>query len=79
MSTDIFSSTLKTLAGALDGTPFPTMTFLVENEVLTLVAVSNLGNSLEHSSFPEQIPVKSEQLEKRLKGNGEIFLSLIHI
>lgn len=73
MSTDIFSSTLKTLAGALDGTPFPTMTFLVENEVLTLVAVSNLGNSLEHSSFPEQIPVKSEQLEKRLKGNGEIF------
>jgi GAF domain-containing protein len=73
MSTDIFISTLTTLAKALDGTPFPTVTFLVENETLTLLAVSNPGNNLDQSKLPEQIAIKSDQLEKRLKGGGEIF------
>jgi GAF domain-containing protein len=72
MSTDIFTSTLKTLAKALDGTPFPTVTFLVENERLTPLAVSNLGNNLMQSNLPEQISVKSDQLEKKLTGDGKI-------
>lgn len=72
MSTDIFTSTLKTLAKALDGTPFPTVTFLVESEGLTPLAVSNLGNNLMQSNLPEQISVKSDQLEKELTGDGKI-------
>ena len=72
MSTDIFTHTLTTLAKALEGKPFPAAIFFVQNEKLTLVGVSNHNNNLNQDDLPKQIAVKSAQLEKKLKGDGEI-------
>ncbi len=71
MSTDIFSTTLTTLAKALEGKAFPAAIFLVENESLTLLTVANHGNN--QNDLPKQIAVKSAQLEKKLIDNGKIF------
>ena len=73
MSTDIFTSTLTTLTKALEGKPFPTAIFLVENETLTLLTVSDHSNNLNQDDLPKQIAVKPDQLEKKLKGGGKIF------
>ena len=74
MSTDIFTSTLTTLAKVLEGTTLlPAAIFLFENEMLTLQAVSNLDIDLDQVDFPKQITIKSDQLEKKLRGNEKIF------
>jgi GAF domain-containing protein len=73
MPPDILTSTLKILAKALSGiTPFPTATFVVENEMLSLLAVSNFGNELNQENLPKQITVKADHLERKLKGDGQI-------
>jgi GAF domain-containing protein len=72
MSTDIFTPTLTTLAKALEGKPFPAAILFVENELLTLLTISNDSNNLNQNDLPRQIAVKSAQLEKKIKGDGEI-------
>jgi GAF domain-containing protein len=73
MSTDIFTSTLTTLAKALEGKPFPAAIFVAENESLTLLAISNSSINLNQDDLPKQITVKPNQLERKLKGDGKIF------
>lgn len=74
MATEILTSTLNTLAKALAGiTLLPSATFVVENEMLTLLAVSNLGNDLYQENLPEQVSVKADHLEKKLNGDGHIY------
>jgi GAF domain-containing protein len=73
MSADIFTSTLTTLAKALEGKPFPAAIFSVENESLTLLAIANHSGNLNQDDLPKQIVIKSNQLERKLKGDGKIF------
>ena len=73
MSADIFTSTLTTLAKAIEGKPFPATIFSVENESLTLLAIANHSSDLNQDDLPKQIAVKSSQLERKLKGDGKIF------
>ena len=73
MSADIFTSTLTTLAKALEGKPFPAAVFSVENETLTLLAIANHNSSLKQDGLSKQIAIKANQLEKKIKGNGKIF------
>jgi GAF domain-containing protein len=73
MSADIFTSTLTTLAKALEGKPFPAAIFSVENESLTLLAIANHSGNLNQDDLPKQIVIKSNQLERKFKGDGKIF------
>ena len=66
MATDIYSSTLNTLAKALEGTSFPTATFVVEDAALKLLAVSNLDKGFNQDKLPKQIAVKPDQLQEQL-------------
>jgi GAF domain-containing protein len=62
------------LAKALGGiTLLPTATFIVDNETVTLLSVSNLEHEVNQESFPKQITVKADHLERKLKGDGQIF------
>ena len=73
MTADIFTSTLTTLANALEGKQFPAAVFSVENESLMLLAVVNHRSDLKQDDLPKQITVKSKQFEKKIKGSGKIF------
>jgi GAF domain-containing protein len=73
MPTEILTSTLNTLAKALGGiTLLPIATFIVENEALTLLSVSNLGNELDQENLPKMITIKADHLERKLNGDGQI-------
>lgn len=65
MATDIYSSTLKTLAKALEGTLFSTAIFAVEDHALRLLAVSNLDKGIDQDKLPDQIVVKSKLLQEK--------------
>ena len=74
MSTDILISTLTTLAKALAGiTALPSATFVIKNETLSLLAISNLGNELDQAELPKQITFKANQIEDVLSGSENIF------
>jgi len=74
MLTDILISTLTTLAKVLAGiTALPSATFVVKNETLTLLAVSNLGNDFNKAELPKQIIVKANQIDEVLSGSEKIF------
>ena len=65
MEADIYSSTLKILAEALEGTHLPTATFVVDDAALTLFAVSNLKEGKSQDKLPKQIAVKPELLQEK--------------
>ena len=73
MSIDILSSTLLSLAKALEGTQFPTVTFSVENGALTLLAASNLRNEVDRGKLHRQLAIKPKQLRKELEKGEQIF------
>lgn len=74
MQTDLPTTTLKTLEKALAGlTLLPTVIFNVENGTLSLLSVANLASELNQRTLPKQITVKADQLERKLKGEGQIF------
>ena len=73
MSIEILSSTLSSLAKALEGTQFPTMTFSVENGMLTLLATSNLRNEIDRNKLPKQLSIKPKQLRKELERGEQLF------
>ena len=66
MTKNIYSSTLEMLAKALEGIPFPSATFIVENAALKLLAVSNLENNISQDELPTIIDVKPNQLQEKL-------------
>ena len=66
MATNIYSSTLGTLAKALEGIPFPSVTFIAEDSVLKLLAVSNLEKNITPDELPKIIDVKPDQLQEKL-------------
>jgi len=66
MTTNIYSSTLETLAKALEGIPFPSATFIVEDAALKLLAVSNLEKNINQDELPAIIDVKPDQLQEKL-------------
>lgn len=72
MSTDIVSSTLKTLANALKGTTFPTVTYFVENEEFKLLDVANLKKGFA-SELPNNLILSPEALNEINKKDGTIF------
>lgn len=74
MSTDIFISTLTTLAKALAGiTTFPCATFAVQNEKLSLLALSNFRNDLEQTKVPKQVSLNAVQIDEILTVSRKIF------
>jgi GAF domain-containing protein len=74
MFSDIYISTLTTLAKALTGiTPFPCATFAVQNEKLTLLALSNFTNDLEQTEVPKQVILNAIQLDGILIGRKKVF------
>jgi GAF domain-containing protein len=66
MTINIYSSTLETLAKALEGVPFPSATFIVENSALKLLAVANLEKDIDQDERPITIDVKPEQIQEKL-------------
>jgi GAF domain-containing protein len=66
MTTDIYSSTLETLADALEGIAFPSVTFIVENGALKLLKSSNLLVSSNKDDLPKQIDIDPNQLQEKL-------------
>jgi hypothetical protein len=62
MSADIYSSTLTTLAKVLKGLPFPTATFILEKDTLSLVGVFKQGNELSTDKLPGHINLNPDQL-----------------
>ena len=66
MTINIYSSTLETLAKALEGIPFPSATFIVENAALKLLAVANLEKDIDQDEWPTTIDVKPEQIQDKL-------------
>ena len=65
MATDIYSSTLKTLAKVLEGTLFPTAIFAVEDHALKLLAVLNLKKGINQEKLPNQITIKPELVQEK--------------
>ena len=67
MVTDINSSTLNTLANALEGMSFPTAIFLAENTTLKLIAVTNVAEKFNQDELPKQINLNFEQFQEKLR------------
>ena len=66
MPTNIYSSTLETLAKALEGFPFPSATFLVEANALKLLGISTPPVTINPDELPKQIEVQPDQLREKL-------------
>jgi hypothetical protein len=73
MPTDHISSTLTTLAQALEGISFPSATFLVDNGELQLLNVSNIIYEIDAGELTKKLTITPEQLEEKIKVDGEIF------
>ena len=71
MTINIYSSTLETLARALEGILFPSATFIVENAALKLLSVANLKNNIDQGELPTIIDVKPDQLHENLQARPE--------
>ena len=71
MTINIYSSTLETLARALEGILFPSATFIVENAALKLLSVANLKNNIDQGELPTIIDVKPDQLQENLRARPE--------
>ena len=71
MTKNLYSSTLETLARALEGIPFPSATFIVENAALKLLAVANLKNNIDQDELQTIIDVKPNQLQEKLLATPE--------
>ena len=78
MSPEIFSSTLVTLAKALEGIHLPTVMFTVENGTLIPLVASNLKDDINQDDLPAQVAVNLEQLTKEQNGDGEKIYSVFH-
>ena len=75
MQTDSVTSTLITLSKVLAGiTTFPCATFAVNNEKLTLLALSNYQNDFEQTELPKQVILNTSQTEEILTGIKKVLI-----
>lgn len=73
MPTNIISSTLTTLANALESLPFPTLTFQVENGSCKLLGVSNLNTDNLEGELPKKLAITSDQIKWISREDETIF------
>ncbi|MGB7876857.1 MAG: GAF domain-containing protein [Anaerolineales bacterium] len=73
MPTNIISSTLTTLANALESLPFPTLTFQVENGSCKLLGVSNLNTDNLEGELPKKLAITPDQIKWISMGDETIF------
>jgi GAF domain-containing protein len=73
MPTDAISSTLTTLANAFKSTPFPTLTFVVENGDFKLLEIANFNKDILLSELPQQLKISPENIREVTKENETIF------
>ena len=73
MPTDIVSSTITTLANALDSTSFPTLTYTVDNGEFTLRVVSNLKEERMTGELSKKLTAKAEHIKEKIQGGETIF------
>jgi GAF domain-containing protein len=66
MTTAFYSSALETLANALEGIPFPSVTFIVEKAALRILSSANLNETVNLDGLPKQIEIESNQLQEKL-------------
>ena len=72
MSSDFVLTTLETLNEALNGTQYPTITFLVDKNALTIQAFSNLRNGDKNKNLPQQIAIQSKDFESIINWGDEV-------
>ena len=73
MPTDIVTSTLTTLANALNSTSFPTLIYLVENGEFTLLEISNVIEERMIGELSKQLTIKAEHIKENFQGEEKIF------
>jgi GAF domain-containing protein len=66
MTTELYSSTLETLASALGSIPFPSVTFIVEKAALRILSSSNLHETVNLDELPKHIDMEPNQLQEKL-------------
>jgi len=73
MPTDNISSTLSTLSGGLKSISYPTLTFVVENEIFKLFEASFPNKGFKTSELPSQLEISPGQLKELFKRGKTIF------
>lgn len=73
MVTDITTSTLKTLANALKSISYPTLTFVVEDEIFKLFEISIPNKDIEITKLPAQLEITPGQLKELFQRGKTIF------
>ena len=73
MPTDIILSTLTTLANALQSISYPTLTFVVEDELFKLLEVSIPDDGSKTTQLPKQLEISPGQLKALFQRGKTIF------
>ncbi|MGD8402017.1 MAG: GAF domain-containing protein [Anaerolineales bacterium] len=75
MPTDILSSTLTTLSHGLESISYPTLTFVVEDDIFTLFNVSSPNKVINTTELPRQLEISPIQLKDLFK-KGKTFFNV---
>lgn len=73
MTAEFTTSTLELLAKSLEGNPFASIIFLIEDKVLKIIAVSNLNKDFQQGELPDSIPFSQEDIIEVQNRAGNIF------
>jgi len=73
MATDIISSTLTSLANALKSISYPTLTFVVEDEIFKFFEISIPNKEIEITKLPSQLEITPGQLKELFQRGKTIF------
>ena len=73
MKADILTHTLGTLAKSLEHSPYPTITFSVEANGLSLLATSNLEEVVNKNKLSHSIVLNLENLQEQTRGETKVF------
>ena len=73
MSKEIITSTLTTLTCGLESISYPTLTFVVENEIFKLFEASFPNKAINTTELPAQLEISPSQLKELFKRGKTIF------
>lgn len=73
MSLEIITSTLTTLTCGLESISYPTLTFVVENEIFKLFEASFPNKAINITELPAQLEISPSQLKELFKRGKTIF------
>ena len=73
MPSEFITSTLTTLTHGLESISYPTLTFVVENEIFTLFKVSFPNKNIKTTELPTQLEITPSQLKELFKRGKTIF------